>query len=131
MLYISLFKCSLYYILPSNTHIFYYKTLGNVTFEIFTTSMKYQRCVTRNQPDELKHCYHDVHSIQFGQPVSHSVFLIWTLVPARGSQGFLLQNRGSEFCVPKIRAELAPSAGHDCWTVQPVFLDCSPILTGL
>lgn len=35
MLYISLLKCSLYYFPPIKTHnIFYYKTLGNVTFEI-------------------------------------------------------------------------------------------------
>lgn len=52
MLYTSLLKCICIIFTNQNTHnIFYYKTLGNVTFEIcnlkvtpvFTTSMKHQR----------------------------------------------------------------------------------------
>lgn len=73
MLYICLLKCIYIIFTNQNTHnIFYYKTLGNVTFEI--CSLKGHTCIhyqyetpaeyIRSQPDKLVHHYHDSHGIK-------------------------------------------------------------------
>lgn len=85
---------------------------------VFTTSMKYQRSYIRSQPDELIHCYHDLHSIQSGLnqcPIQCFRYGPW--MSARDAAvGFILSALGFWVSCPKDKSRAwFHLQGQSCW----------------
>lgn len=112
VLYTSLLKCICIIFTNQNTqNIFYYKTLGNVTFEICSLKVTPVICYqhgtpqkdVRNQPDELLHRHHDSHGIRSGlnrQPIQQVNQRL--CVSAGGpAKGFLLPTRSLWVLCPR------------------------------
>lgn len=138
MLYTSLLKCICIIFTNQNTHnIFYYKTLGNITFEI--CNLRGHTCIYhQHETSEALHQrsrrrphnhHHNWHSIKSGwnqhpfQPFDEGLWL-----PARPCSRFPFSTVAlSLHPKGKNRATLA-SADHSC-TEQHVLLECSPTRT--